>query len=82
MHQLTYLISSARSCKSSTVATSKTAYEHAKAGRKYDEVERWNGGELNTFERAYAMTNPMEYFAENIEAFFTATIFPRSRMKN
>jgi len=42
----------------------KTAYEHAKASGKYEKVERWHGnGRPNTFERAYAMTNPMEYFA-------------------
>lgn len=47
------------------------AYERARAGGRYDRVERWNGnGEPNTFERAYAMTNVQEYFAENTEAFF------------
>ena len=59
----------------------KTAYEHAKASGKYDKVERWNGnGKPNTFERAYAMANPMEYFAENTEAFFTRNdFFPFTR---
>jgi hypothetical protein len=49
----------------------KAAFERAKASGKYDRVERWYGnGRANTFERAYAMTNPMEYFAESTEAFF------------
>src|SRR5205823_6684608 len=36
----------------------KAAYEHAKAGKSYDKVERSHGdGRPNTWERAYAMTN-------------------------
>jgi hypothetical protein len=59
----------------------KAAYERAKAGGKYDKVERWHGnGRPNTFERAYAMKDPMEYFAENTEAFFTRNdFFPFAR---
>jgi hypothetical protein len=54
----------------------KTAYERAKASKSYDKVERWFGnGRSNTFERAYAMTNPMEYFAETTEAFFSRNDF-------
>ena len=54
----------------------KTAYDRAKASGKYDKVERWYGnGRANTFERAYAMTNPMEYFAECSEAFFCRNEF-------
>jgi hypothetical protein len=54
----------------------KAAYAHAKASGKYDKVERWHGnGKPNTFERAYAMTNPMEYFAENTEAYFSRNDF-------
>jgi hypothetical protein len=54
----------------------KAAYERAKAGHTYDKVERWFGnGRSNTFERAYAMTDPMEYFAETTEAFFTRNDF-------
>ena len=49
----------------------KDAFERAKASKKYDKVERWFGnGKPNAFERAYAMTNPQEYFAEASEAFF------------
>jgi Mlc titration factor MtfA (ptsG expression regulator) len=59
----------------------KAAYGHAKASGKYDHIERWHGnGRPNTFERAYAMTNPMEYFAENSEAFFSRNdFFPFTR---
>jgi hypothetical protein len=59
----------------------KAAYQHAKASGKYDRIERWRGnGKPNTFERAYAMTNPMEYFAENSEAFFSRNdFFPFTR---
>ena len=59
----------------------KAAYERAKASRTYDKVERWFGnGRSNTFERAYAMTDPMEYFAETTEAFFSRNdFFPFNR---
>ena len=59
----------------------KAAYERAKASGKYDRVERWHGnGKPNTFERAYVMTNPQEFFAENTEAFFSRNdFFPFTR---
>jgi Mlc titration factor MtfA (ptsG expression regulator) len=59
----------------------KAACEKARAGGKYDRVERWHGnGKPNTFERAYAMTNPQEFFAENTEAFFSRNdYFPFTR---
>jgi hypothetical protein len=59
----------------------KAAYERVQAGKTYDKVERWFGnGRANTFERAYAMTNPMEYFAETTEAFFSRNdFFPFNR---
>jgi hypothetical protein len=59
----------------------KAAYEAAKAVKSYDKVERWFGnGRSNTFERAYAMTNPQEYFAESTEAFFSRNdFFPFTR---
>jgi len=59
----------------------KAAYERAKASGSYDKVERWFGnGRPNTRERAYAMTNPMEYFAESTEAFFSRNdFFPFNR---
>ena len=59
----------------------KAAYERAKARKTYDKVERWFGnGKPNTFERAYAMTNPQEYFAETTEAYFSRNdFFPFTR---
>ena len=59
----------------------KAAYNRAKASQSYDKVERWFGnGRTNTFERAYAMTSPQEYFAENTEAFFSRNdFFPFTR---
>ena len=54
----------------------RAAYERAKAGHTYDRVERWFGsGRPNTFERHYGMTNPMEYWAESTEAFFSRNDF-------
>lgn len=51
-------------------------YERAKESGKYDNVERWHGvPNKNTFEKAYAMTNPMEYFAETTEAYFSKNDF-------
>jgi len=57
------------------------AYERAKAGKSYDNVERFNGdGRPNTHQRAYAMTDRMEYFAESTEAFFSRNdFFPFNR---
>jgi dipeptidyl-peptidase-4 len=59
----------------------EATYQHAKASGSYDHVERHNGeGRPNTFNRAYAMTNAKEYFAENSEAFFgTNDFFPFNR---
>ncbi len=59
----------------------KAAYNHAKAAKLYDRVERHYGnGRPNTFERAYATTNPKEYFAESSEAFFgTNDFYPFTR---
>lgn len=59
----------------------KAAYEHAKRRGKYDKVDRWNGGGRTSKNvRAYAMTNPMEYFAENTEAYFSRNdFFPFTR---
>ena len=59
----------------------KAAYDRAKASKSYDKVERWFGnGRPNTREKAYAMTSPMEYFAESTEAFFSRNdFFPFTR---
>jgi len=51
----------------------RAAYERAKKEKLYDSVLRYNA----TTGRAYAMNNPMEYFAETTEAFFgTNDFFP------
>ncbi|HVL14440.1 MAG TPA: DPP IV N-terminal domain-containing protein [Gemmata sp.] len=57
------------------------AYARAKDAKKYDKVERHFGnGRPNTFEKAYAMTTPMEYFAEATEAYFGRNdFFPFTR---
>jgi hypothetical protein len=59
----------------------KAAYERTKTSKSYDKIERWFGnGRSNTFERAYAMTSPQEYFAESTEAFFSRNdFFPFTR---
>ena len=59
----------------------KAAHNRAKASQSYDKVERWFGnGRPNTFEKAYAMTSPQEYFAESTEAFFSRNdFFPFTR---
>lgn len=44
----------------------KRAYESAKASGKYEKVRYVGGGE----KKHYALTNPMEYFAECSEAYF------------
>ncbi|MBU8899477.1 RICIN domain-containing protein [Corallococcus sp. M34] len=47
------------------------AYARAMANKSYDCVERWHGPDQpNTFERAYAMTDDWEFFAETSEALF------------
>lgn len=59
----------------------KAAYDRAKSSGSYQRVERWLGnGKPNTFESAYAMSNPMEYFAETTEAYFCRNdFFPFTR---
>ena len=53
-----------------------SAYAHAKDSQSYDKVDRWSGTSIPIRkEKAYAMTNPMEYFAETSEAFFTRNDF-------
>lgn len=48
----------------------KAAYEKAKAGGKYDRVERQDARGRKSLDRAYALANPQEYFAECTEACF------------
>ena len=49
----------------------RAAYERAKAAKDYDACLLYTGRRL----RAYAMTNPMEYFAELSEAYFGTNDF-------
>lgn len=58
----------------------KAAYEKAKAGGKYERVERKDSEGRSSMGRAYALTNPQEYFAECTEAFFSRNdFFPFTR---
>lgn len=59
----------------------EAAHDRARKSGTYERVERRNGRGLPvTRERAYAMSNPMEYFAETTEAFFsTNDFFPFTR---
>lgn len=59
----------------------EAAYREARDKGNYDRVERVNGrGKANTREKAYAMTNAKEYFAETTEAFFSRNdFFPFNR---
>jgi hypothetical protein len=53
------------------------AYEAARAAGTYNSVERINGQGVKSKgrEKAYAMVNPKEYFAETSEAFFSRNDF-------
>lgn len=58
----------------------KAAFENAKAKGLYERVEQRFGNGRSAKVRAYAITNPMEYFAECTEAFFsTNDFFPFTR---
>ncbi len=58
----------------------KAAFEKAKAKGLYERVEQRFGDGRSANVRAYAMSNPMEYFAECSEAYFsTNDFFPFTR---
>lgn len=58
----------------------KAAFEKAKEQGLYEKVEQRFGDGRSATVRAYAMSSPMEYFAECSEAFFsTNDFFPFSR---
>lgn len=58
----------------------KAAFEKAKTKGLYDKVEQRFGDGRSAKVRAYAMSNPMEYFAECTEAFYsTNDFFPFTR---
>ena len=50
-------------------------FERAKAGGKYDRVERQDSEGRKRQDRAYALTSPQEYFAETTEAYFSHNDF-------
>ena len=52
----------------------KKAYERARKSGTYDRVKRFNGREIVT-DKAYAMSNHKEYFAECTEAYFARNDF-------
>ena len=53
----------------------RAAYERAKAGGKYDRVQRQDSEGNLAWDKAYAITNASEYFAETSEAFFSRNDF-------
>ncbi len=53
----------------------EAAYQKAKASGKYDKVLRQDSEGRTQLEKAYAMTNAKEYFAECTEAFFARNDF-------
>jgi hypothetical protein len=53
----------------------KACFEKARASGKYEKVQRQNSEGVRRFDRAYAMTNQKEYFAECSEAFFSRNDF-------
>lgn len=56
------------------------AFNKAKAAGKYDKVQRQDSEGRKRLDRAYAMTNHKEYFAECTEAFFSKNdFFPFTR---
>ncbi len=58
----------------------QAAYRKAKAGGQYDRVQRRDAQGRVSTGRAYALTDPKEYFAESTEAFFgTNDFFPFTR---
>lgn len=58
----------------------QAAFAQAKAGGKYDQVERRDARGRVSKDRAYALTDHKEYFAETTEAFFgTNDFFPFTR---
>lgn len=51
------------------------AHQRAKASGKYDRVLRQDSAGKKRYGRHYALTNPMEYFAESTEAYFSKNDF-------
>ena len=81
LHELAHAFHNRVLTKGFGNAEIKNSFENAKNAKTYERVERWHGnGKPNTFERAYGMNNPMEYFAETTEAYFGRNdFFPFTR---
>ena len=56
-------------------ATVIECFERAKAAGNYERVQRQDAKGRLTMDRAYALTNPQEYFAEVTESFFSRNDF-------
>ncbi len=57
-------------------------FQRAQASGRYDEVERQDASGIMSLDRAYALTNQQEYFAETTEAFFSRNdFFPFCRVE-
>ncbi len=57
----------------------RAAFERARDSGTYDEVDRFDGNRIRK-DKAYALSNPMEYFAESSEAYFGKNdFFPFTR---
>ena len=50
-------------------------FQRAQASGRYEKVERQDARGRRTIDRAYALTNPQEYFAETTEAYFSRNDF-------
>lgn len=58
----------------------KKAYKRIKENGSYDKVERKDAEGQARMDKAYALTDPMEYFAESTEAYFSINdFFPYNR---
>ena len=58
----------------------KKAYKRIKDNGSYDKVERKDAEGRAHMDKAYALTDPMEYFAESTEAYFSINdFFPYNR---
>lgn len=51
------------------------AFKRAEASGRYDRVQRQDADGNRSFDRAYALTNQQEYFAETTEAYFSRNDF-------
>ncbi len=80
LHELAHALHNRFLGPASTIRKSRRPMNELKPAA-YTRIERWHGnGKPNTFERAYAMMTPQEYFAETSEAYFIRNdFFPLTR---